>query len=191
MNLMTPDAGLRSTPTTETAKATVDILFYGIGHCAMGKVLIARSAQGVCALLLGNDPNELETDLADRFPKSTLVSNGVTVRDDLIKIVRFVDKPSDRLDLTLDMRGTPLQRRVWEKIRAIPAGKTVSYMHLARLINCVYPQTSARVVANACAANPITLAIPCHRVIRSDYELAGYRWGLERKRELLRKEAVI
>jgi AraC family transcriptional regulator of adaptative response/methylated-DNA-[protein]-cysteine methyltransferase len=101
MNLMTPDAGLRSTPTTETAKATVDILFYGIGHCAMGKVLIARSAQGVCALLLGNDPNELETDLADRFPNSTLVSNEVMVRDDLIKIARFVDKPSDRLSRSI------------------------------------------------------------------------------------------
>jgi AraC family transcriptional regulator of adaptative response/methylated-DNA-[protein]-cysteine methyltransferase len=190
MNFMTPDTALLLTPTKETAKATVDILFYGIGDCAMGKVLIARSVQGVCALLLGDDANELEADLAARFRKSTLVANDVMVRDDLIEVARFVDKPSERLDLTLDMRGTPLQRRVWEKIRAIPAGKTLSYKHLARLINCAYPQTSARVVANACAANPIALAIPCHRVIRSDGELAGYRWGLERKRELLRKEAM-
>jgi len=102
-------------------------------------------------------------------------------------VIRFVDNPAAGLHLTLDMRGTPLHRRVWEKLRAIPVGRTVTYTELGRWIS---PLTSARVVAGACAANPIALAIPCHRVVRSDGDLAGYRWGIERKRELIRKEAM-
>jgi len=98
-----------------------------------------------------------------------------------------VDKPAKGLHFTLDMRGTPFQRRVWEKLRAIPIGRTVSYMELAHWIS---PLASARAVAGACAANPIALAIPCHRVVRSNGDLAGYRWGIERKRELLSREAV-
>jgi AraC family transcriptional regulator of adaptative response/methylated-DNA-[protein]-cysteine methyltransferase len=98
-----------------------------------------------------------------------------------------VDNPAAGLHLTLDMRGTPLHRRVWEKLRAIPVGRTVTYTELARWIS---PLTSARVVAGACAANPIALAIPCHRVVRSGRDLAGYRWGIERKRELIRKEGM-
>ena len=141
-----------------------------------------------CAILLGDDAGELEADLAGRFPEAALVANEVKVRDDLAKVVRYAEKPAEGLDLALDMRGTPLQRRIWQQICAIPVGKTMSYMHLARLINNVYPRVAARVVANACAANPIALAVPCHRVIRADGELAGYRWGIERKRDLLQKE---
>ena len=111
------------------------------------------------------------------------------VRDDLAKVRRYADNPSEGLDLTLDMRGTPIQRRVWNAIRSIPPGKTKSYMQVARLINVAYPQITARIVANACAANPLALVIPCHRVIRSDGGLAGYCWGPERKREILEKEA--
>jgi AraC family transcriptional regulator of adaptative response/methylated-DNA-[protein]-cysteine methyltransferase len=117
-------------------------------------------------------------------------ANEVMVRDDLAKVVRYAEKPSEGLDLALDMRGTPLQRRIWQQICAIPVGNTMSYMHLARLINNVYPKVAARVVANACAANMIALAVPCHRVIRTDGELAGYRWGIERKRDLIEKEAL-
>jgi AraC family transcriptional regulator, regulatory protein of adaptative response / methylated-DNA-[protein]-cysteine methyltransferase len=105
----------------------------------------------------------------------------------LAKVIRFVDKPAKGLHLTLDVRGTPFQRRVWEKLRAIPVGRTVSYMELARRIS---PFASARAVAGACAANPISLAVPCHRVVRSNGDLAGYHWGVERKRELLRREAM-
>ena len=107
--------------------------------------------------------------------------------DDLAKVIRFVEKPAKGLQLTLDMRGTPFQRRVWEKLRAISVGRTVTYMELARWIS---PFASPRAVASACAANPIALAIPCHRVVRSNGDLAGYRWGIERKRELIRKEAM-
>ncbi|SED51144.1 methylated-DNA--[protein]-cysteine S-methyltransferase [Bradyrhizobium erythrophlei] len=176
-------------PSADLATITADVLFYATGGCAFGTVLIARSVKGVCAILLGDDARALEDDLARRFPHSTLVPNEVMVRDDMAKVARYADKPSDGLDLTLDMRGTPIQRRVWNALRSIPLGKTRSYMQVARLINAAYPQVAARIVANACAANPLALVIPCHRVIRADGELAGYCWGLERKRELLEKEA--
>jgi methylated-DNA-[protein]-cysteine S-methyltransferase/AraC family transcriptional regulator of adaptative response/methylated-DNA-[protein]-cysteine methyltransferase len=188
MNLMTSEAALRLPPAVRPASTATDVLLFGVGDSALGKVLLARSAKGVCAILLGDDVGELEADLANRFPEATLVANEVFIRDDLAKVVRYAEKPSEGLDLPLDMRGTPLQRRIWQQICAIPVGKTMSYMHLARLINCVYLRIAARVVANACAANPIALAVPCHRVIRADGELAGYRWGIERKRDLLQKE---
>jgi methylated-DNA-[protein]-cysteine S-methyltransferase/AraC family transcriptional regulator of adaptative response/methylated-DNA-[protein]-cysteine methyltransferase len=190
MNLMTSEAALRLLPTAEPANTATDVLLFGVGDSALGKVLLARSAKGVCAILLGDDVGELEADLAGRFPEATLVANEIMVRDDLAKVVRYAEKPFEGLDPTLDMRGTPLQRRIWQQIRAIPVGKTMSYMHLARLINNVYPKVAARVVANACAANPIALAVPCHRVIRTDGGLAGYRWGIERKRDLIEKEAL-
>jgi AraC family transcriptional regulator of adaptative response/methylated-DNA-[protein]-cysteine methyltransferase len=190
MNLMTSEAALRLLPAAEPANTATDVLLFGVGDSALGKVLLARSAKGVCAILLGDDAGELEADLAGRFPEATLVANEVMVRDGLAKVVRYAEKPSEGLDLALDMRGTPLQRRIWQQICAIPVGNTMSYMHLARLINNVYPKVAARVVANACAANMIALAVPCHRVIRTDGELAGYRWGIERKRDLIEKEAL-
>ena len=190
MNLMTSEAALRLLPAAEPANTATDVLLFGVGDSALGKVLLARSAKGVCAILLGDDAGELEADLAGRFPEATLVANEVMVRDDLAKVVRYAEKPSEGLDLALDMRGTPLQRRIWQQICAIPVGNTMSYMHLARLINNVYPKVAARVVANACATNRIALAVPCHRVIRTDGELAGYRWGIERKRDLIEKEAL-
>jgi AraC family transcriptional regulator of adaptative response/methylated-DNA-[protein]-cysteine methyltransferase len=190
MNLMTSEAALRLLPAAEPANTATDVLLFGVGDSALGKVLLARSAMGVCAILLGDDAGELEADLAGRFPEATLVANEVLVRDDLAKVVRYAEKPSEGLDLALDMRGTPLQRRIWQQICAIPVGNTMSYVHLARLINNVYPKVAARVVANACAANIIALAVPCHRVIRTDGELAGYRWGIERKRDLIEKEAL-
>jgi AraC family transcriptional regulator, regulatory protein of adaptative response / methylated-DNA-[protein]-cysteine methyltransferase len=137
--------------------------------------------------MIGDDHDELETDLAARFPQAALVANDAIVHDDLAKVIRFVDKPTEKIYIPLDMRGTPLQRRVWEKMRAIPAGRTVTYMELARRIA---PLTSAHVIASACAANSIALAIPCHRVVRTDGDLGCYRWGIERKRELIRKEAI-
>jgi AraC family transcriptional regulator, regulatory protein of adaptative response / methylated-DNA-[protein]-cysteine methyltransferase len=190
MNLMTSEAALRLLPAAEHANTATDVLLFGVGDSALGKVLLARSAMGVCAILLCDDAGELEADLAGRFPEATLVANEVMVRDDLAKVVRYAEKPSEGLDLALDMRGTPLQRRIWQQICAIPVDNTMSYVHLARLINNVYPKVAARVVANACAANIIALAVPCHRVIRTDGELAGYRWGIERKRDLIEKEAL-
>jgi methylated-DNA-[protein]-cysteine S-methyltransferase/AraC family transcriptional regulator of adaptative response/methylated-DNA-[protein]-cysteine methyltransferase len=164
-----------------------DILSYATSSCALGSVLVARSSNGVCAVLINDRDEELEAVLAARFPQSTILANEIAVRDDLAKVVRFMEKPAGGLDLTLDMRGTPFQRRVWEKMRAISVGRTVSYMELAKWIS---PLASPRAVAGACAANPIALAIPCHRVVRGNGDLAGYRWGIERKRALIQKEAL-
>jgi O-6-methylguanine DNA methyltransferase len=163
----------------------VEVLYYATSECVLGRVLVARSAKGVCAILLGGDDTALQADLALRFPNSTQVEKPKAVRGDLNKIIRFAEKPTEELHLTLDMRGTAFQRRVWEKLRAVSAGRTVSYLELARWISSV---ASPRAVAAACAANPIALAIPCHRVVRADGELAGYRWGGKRKRELLERE---
>lgn len=164
----------------------VDILSYAIADSELGKVLVARSAKSICSILLGDDAEELAADLANRFPRSMLVPSEALVKDDVEKILRYIAKPSDGLHLTLDMRGTPFQRRVWEKLKAISVGRTVSYTELAKW---VAPLANARAVAGACAANPIALAIPCHRVVRKSGDLAGYRWGIERKRVLIEKEA--
>jgi AraC family transcriptional regulator, regulatory protein of adaptative response / methylated-DNA-[protein]-cysteine methyltransferase len=187
MNLMISKATLRPAPAIHLNMAA-EILAYAIGNSALGKVLVARSSKGVCAILIGDDHDEMEAGLAAHFPRSALVANDTAIQDDLAKVIRFVDKPAEKIHLRLDMRGTPLQRRVWEKMRAIPIARTMTYMELARR---VAPLTSAQVIAAACAANPIALAIPCHRVVRTDSDLGYYRWGIERKRELIRKEAMI
>lgn len=187
MNLMISGTTARLELAAVAAATAVDTISYAVGECALGKVLVARSAAGVCAILLGDDRDELEADLAVRFPKAMPVADEAAVRGDLAKVFRFVDSPAEGLHLTLDMRGTPFQCRVWEKLRAISIGRTVSYMELARWIS---PFASPRAVARACAANPIALAIPCHRVVCSNGDLAGYRWGIERKRELIRREAL-
>ena len=187
MNLMISETALRLTSAATHDNVAVDILTYVTGECPLGQVLVARSIKGVCAILLGVDHHELEADLAARFPQATLVANEPVVHDDLAKVIRFVDTPAAGLHLMLDMRGTPFQCRVWEKLRAIPVGRTVTYTELARRIG---PLTSARAVASACAANPIALAVPCHRVVSRNGDLAGYRWGVERKRELIKREAT-
>jgi methylated-DNA-[protein]-cysteine S-methyltransferase/AraC family transcriptional regulator of adaptative response/methylated-DNA-[protein]-cysteine methyltransferase len=165
-----------------------DVLFYASMACVLGHVLIARSPRGVCAILLGDESGELVSDLAVRFPGATLVENRNAVDEDLAKVLRYLQAPRDGLRLTLDMRGTPFQCRVWEKLRAIPMGTTATYSDVAGWIHAL---ASPRAVARACAANPIALAIPCHRVVRKSGDLAGYRWGLARKRELLKKESEV
>jgi AraC family transcriptional regulator, regulatory protein of adaptative response / methylated-DNA-[protein]-cysteine methyltransferase len=187
VNLMISETAFRCAAEPAHPDVAADTLFYAIGECALGKVLVARSRKGVCAILIGAGHDELEADLAVRFPQATRIASEVAVHDDLTKVIRFVDEPAEGLDLTLDMRGTPLQRRIWQKLRAIPIGRTVTYAELARWIS---PLVSARVIGGACAANSIALAIPCHRVVRSDGDLANYRWGIERKRELIRREAL-
>lgn len=164
-----------------------DILLHATADTELGKVLIARSAKGVCAILIGDTADELAADLADRFPRAMLIASEAAVQDDMTRVRRYIENPVEGLHLALDMRGTPFQRRVWEKLRAISVGRTVSYRELSQVIS---PYAHPRAVAKACAANPIALAIPCHRVVRSNGDLAGYRWGLERKRVLIQKEAM-
>lgn len=187
MNLMTKTDTLRSNPQEISTSAPADVLFYAVVDSEIDKVLVARSEKGVCSILLGDDADELTTDLADRFPQAVLIQSEAAVKADVAKVLRYISKPSDGLHLTLDMRGTPFQCRVWEKLKSISAGRTVSYMELAKWLS---PLANPRAVAGACAANPIALAIPCHRVVRSNGDLAGYRWGIERKRALIEKEAM-
>ena len=171
---------------TASGLTTADTISYATGECALGQLLAARSVSGVCAILIGAGDDQLVADLAARFPKAKLVANERIVDADLAKVIRFVDKPSERLDLPLDLRGTPFQRRVWETLRTIPI-TTTTYTELARSIGA---PNSIRAVAAACASNPIALAVPCHRVVGSNGDMAGYHWGIERKRALINKEAT-
>jgi AraC family transcriptional regulator, regulatory protein of adaptative response / methylated-DNA-[protein]-cysteine methyltransferase len=173
-------------PTTyRTADSNAEIQF-ALGECSLGFVLVARSERGVCAILLGDDPDALARDLQGRFPRSTPAPDDAALERLLARVAGLVEAPGLGLDLPLDPRGTAFQRRVWEALREIPAGATATYTEIAGRIGA---PDAVRAVAGACAANPLAVAIPCHRVLRSDGGLSGYRWGVERKRALLQREA--
>jgi AraC family transcriptional regulator of adaptative response/methylated-DNA-[protein]-cysteine methyltransferase len=162
-------------------------IHFAIGACSLGSILVARSERGVCAILLGDDPDALARDLQDMFPRGRLIGDDAGFASLVAKIVGFVEAPALGLDLPLDLRGTAFQQRVWQALREIPSGKTASYSEIAARIGA---PKSVRAVAQACAANKIAVAIPCHRVVRNDGALSGYRWGVERKRALLGREAA-
>lgn len=159
---------------------------FAIADCSLGCVLVAASAKGVCAILLGDDPDELTRDLRSSFPNASFACGDADLDKLVAAVVGFIEVPRLGLDVPLDIRGTAFQRRVWRTLRAIGPGKTASYADIARRIGA---PKAVRAVARACAANSIVLAIPCHRVVRNDGSLSGYRWGVERKRALLAKEA--
>jgi AraC family transcriptional regulator of adaptative response/methylated-DNA-[protein]-cysteine methyltransferase len=140
----------------------------------------------VAAILLGDDPDELVRNLQDRFPKARLIGADREYETLIAQVVGMVETPGVGSNLPLDIRGTAFQRRVWQALQKIPAGKTVTYAEVARRIGS---PTAVRAVAGACAANNLALAIPCHRVVRTDGALSGYAWGVERKRALLDREA--
>jgi AraC family transcriptional regulator of adaptative response/methylated-DNA-[protein]-cysteine methyltransferase len=158
---------------------------FAIGQCSLGAILVAASERGVCAILMGDDPARLARDLQDRFPRATLIGGDARFEKLVAQVVGLVEAPGLGADLPLDVRGTAFQQRVWQALREIPAGKTTTYSRLARRIGA---PKSVRAVASACAANALAVAIPCHRVVRSDGGLSGYRWGVERKRALLARE---
>jgi len=158
---------------------------FAIGQSVLGAVLVAESGKGVCAILMGDDPQELIDDLEKRFPKARLVGADRDFEDHIAQVIGFVENPGIGFHLPLDLRGTAFQQRVWNALREIPLGKTVSYSELAETIGL---PKSTRAVAQACGANKIAVAVPCHRVVRHDGGISGYRWGVERKRELLKKE---
>jgi AraC family transcriptional regulator of adaptative response/methylated-DNA-[protein]-cysteine methyltransferase len=158
----------------------------GIARSSLGYVLVARSAKGVCAILLGDSPALLERDLRQRFAHVRLLGSDVDTESLAAHVARVIENPRLGLDLPLDVRGTAFQQRVWRALRAIRAGSTVSYAEVARRIGA---PRSVRAVAQACAANPLAVLIPCHRVVRHDGALSGYRWGIERKRALLTLES--
>ena len=158
---------------------------FAVGECSLGSVLAASSVKGVCAILLGDDPAALVKDLHERFPKATLVAGNRAYTRVVARVIRLVERPQAGLALPLDVRGTAFQQRVWKALREIPAGRTETYTEVAARVG---KPGAVRAVAGACAANAIAVAIPCHRVIRNDGSLAGYRWGVARKRTLLERE---
>lgn len=162
-------------------------IHFAIGECSLGAILVAKSGRGVCAILMGEDPDQLARDLQDQFPNASLVGADAGFEQVVAKVVGLVEAPNLGLDLPLDVRGTAFQERVWQALRDIPAGTTASYAEIAQRIDM---PKAVRAVAQACGANHLAVAIPCHRVVRSDGNLSGYRWGVERKRELLEREAA-
>ncbi|WCT74588.1 bifunctional DNA-binding transcriptional regulator/O6-methylguanine-DNA methyltransferase Ada [Sphingomonas naphthae] len=162
-----------------------ETLRFAIGQCSLGAILVASSDTGVAAILLGDDPQALVRDVQDRFPKADLVGGDAAYEAIVARAVALVEAPGIGLDLPLDIRGTAFQQRVWQALAAIPAGETRSYADVARAIGA---PAATRAVAGACAANALAIAIPCHRVVRNDGGLSGYRWGVERKRALLDRE---
>jgi AraC family transcriptional regulator of adaptative response/methylated-DNA-[protein]-cysteine methyltransferase len=161
------------------------VIRFAIGASSLGAILVAATDKGICAILLGDDPDALARDLQDRFPKAELRGADAAFEATVARVVGLVEAPAIGLDLPLDVRGTVFQQRVWEALRRIPSGETVSYAELAARIGL---PSGARAIAGACAANPVAVAIPCHRVVRNDGSISGYRWGVERKRALLERE---
>jgi AraC family transcriptional regulator of adaptative response/methylated-DNA-[protein]-cysteine methyltransferase len=177
---------LGMTPTRFRAGGADTDIRFAIGQCALGAILVAQSALGVCAIALGDDPDALARELQDRFPQARLIGGDPAFEQMVARVVGFVEAPGVGLDLPLDVRGTAFQQRVWQALRDIPPGSTASYAEIAERIGS---PKSVRAVAQACGANALAVAIPCHRVVRSDGGLSGYRWGVERKSALLKREA--
>ncbi|MBV8449483.1 MAG: bifunctional DNA-binding transcriptional regulator/O6-methylguanine-DNA methyltransferase Ada [Hyphomicrobiales bacterium] len=178
---------LGMTPSVYKKGGEGEEICHAIGRSSLGCVLVAATRRGVCAIMMDDDPAVLRADLKARFPKATLIEPTPAFAELVAEVVRFVDDPAraEGLNLPLDIRGTTFQRRVWEALRAIPAGETASYAEIAQRVGSPH---AVRAVASACAANKIAVAIPCHRVIATNGGLAGYRWGIERKRRLLERE---
>ena len=160
---------------------------FAVGQCSLGAILVARSQRGVCAISLGDDPEALLRELQDRFPRAELIGGDAGFERLVAQVVGLVEHPNIGVELPLDVRGTAFQQRVWQALRQVPAGQTASYAQIAQ---CIGSPKAVRAVAQACASNTLAVAIPCHRVVRSDGALSGYRWGVERKRALLDREAA-
>jgi AraC family transcriptional regulator of adaptative response/methylated-DNA-[protein]-cysteine methyltransferase len=181
------DSLLGMTPTQYRTGGNGNVIRFAVGECSLGSILVAATDKGVCAIEFGDDPDALVHALQDRFPKAQIVGGDRTFEQLVAKVVGFIEAPAQGLDLPLDIRGTAFQKRVWNAIRDIPAGATASYADLARRIGL---PSASRAVAQACASNTLAVAIPCHRVVRRDGGLSGYRWGVERKEALLTRETA-
>lgn len=163
-----------------------ELLHVAFARSSIGLVLVARSAAGIAAVLIGDDRDALRHELAQRFPLGRFAGSDAVLDAIASKVAALVEAPDQALDAPLDMRGTPFQCDVWRALRAIPVGSTTTYGDLAARLG--RPQ-SARAVGAACGANPLALIVPCHRVVARDGSLTGYRWGIERKQALLEREA--
>ncbi|MES1208907.1 MAG: methylated-DNA--[protein]-cysteine S-methyltransferase [Pseudomonadota bacterium] len=185
----TSTAMLGMTPKQYRAGGADLDLRFGVATCSLGRLLVAATARGVCAIALGDDPHHLEADLRRRFPRARMLAADSAFERLLAKVVRVVERPGATAPtLPLDIRGTAFQLRVWQALAKIPAGRTATYAQIATAIGA---PRAVRAVARACATNALAVAIPCHRVVRADGSPSGYRWGLDRKRALLARESVI
>lgn len=180
------DHRLGMTPTAYRSGGTRTEIRFAVGECSLGAILVAASERGVCAILLGEDPDRLARDLQDQFPHASLVGDDAAFEQWMARVVGYIERPNVGLELPLDIRGTAFQERVWRALLDIPVGSTMSYQQIASRVGA---PRSARAVARACAQNVLAVAIPCHRVVRNDGALSGYRWGVARKRELLDRES--
>jgi AraC family transcriptional regulator of adaptative response/methylated-DNA-[protein]-cysteine methyltransferase len=176
---------LGMTPRDFRAGGTGAEIRFAVGQCSLGAILVGATQKGICAISFGNNPDTLVRELQDRFPKARLIGGDKAFEELVAKVVGFVETPGQAFDLPLDVRGTAFQQRVWQALRKIPVGATATYTDIAKRIG---RPKAVRAVAAACAGNPVAVAIPCHRVVRLDGDLAGYRWGIARKRALLAKE---
>lgn len=163
------------------------IRFITVQSSYLGWVLVAATDRGVCSVTLGENPARLQEELRKKFPHGELQGTDPAFAQVAAKVLAFIESPRAGCDLPLDVQGSAFQQRVWMELRKIPAGTTMSYRELAARIGS---PKAVRAVATACAANPVAVVVPCHRVVRSDGNLAGYRWGLERKRALLERETL-
>lgn len=171
----------------EVSGRSPDEIRYATGQCSLGSILVAQSRRGICAILFGDSPEALARDLRARFAKASLITSARDLANVITSVVRLIEAPAAGVDLPpLDLRGTAFQQRVWQALRRIPPGATASYRDIAARIGA---PKAVRAVAQACGVNPLAVAIPCHRVVRSDGALSGYRWGPERKHALLQREA--
>ena len=178
---------LGMTPTQFRKGGADKAIRFAVAECSLGSVLVAASEKGVCAVLMGHDPVLLVRDLQDRFPKADLVGGEKEFEKTVSRVISYIESPGTGFDLPLDVRGTAFQQKVWSALRQIPVGKTVSYSDIAERIGA---PKAVRAVAQACGANSLAVVIPCHRVLRNDGALSGYRWGIDRKKALLLKEAA-
>jgi AraC family transcriptional regulator of adaptative response/methylated-DNA-[protein]-cysteine methyltransferase len=176
---------LGMTPATYARGGVATEIAFAVVPCPLGQLLVAATARGVCRIGLGDDAAALEADLAGEFPAAHIRRDRAELETSVEAILRYLDGREPHLDLPLDVRATAFQRRVWQELQRIPYGETRSYADVARRIG---RPSATRAVARACASNPAALVIPCHRVVREDGDLGGYRWGLDRKRALLERE---
>jgi AraC family transcriptional regulator, regulatory protein of adaptative response / methylated-DNA-[protein]-cysteine methyltransferase len=167
--------------------AASEALRFGYGDTTLGTIVVAESVRGVAALFIGDDPARLLRDLRDTFPEAEFVLDQTGLAQTIAKATALVDAPHRGTDLTLDLRGSPVELAVWNALRAIPAGETLTYGTIARSLSIT---ATAQEVGAACAANRIAVAVPCHRVVKSDGSISGYRWGVQRKRRLINMEGV-
>src|SRR5229473_5054188 len=177
--------GLGMTPGARRRGGAGERIRFTVVATALGQALVAATERGICMTALGDDRAGLEAELRQRFPKAELVAADAVLAGWAKRIVRFITRPGEQPDLPLDIRGTAFQARVWRALQKIPPGRTASYRDIAAVLG---QPRAVRAVAHACAANKLALLVPCHRVVRSDGDLAGYRWGIERKRALIARE---